>query len=114
MNSKNKSSPETWAEQWIEDQLILRGWKTLRLKVPMYQGDLLAEKKGRTAKFGVKCRKLPTLQGQELQVFLGFHFHKKGSGGFLILHFNKPEWILTADAKKQFDEIFGSPNNYEQ
>lgn len=111
MNSKNKSSSVTWAEQWIEDQLILRGWKTLRLKVPMYQGDLLAEKKGRMARLGIQCRKLPTLQGQELQVYLGFHFHTKGSGDFLIFHFAESKSSLTHDAMNQFNERFGNPEH---
>jgi hypothetical protein len=114
MNKKNQRYPVVWVEEWLEDQLNQRGWNTLRLKTPLHQGDMLAEKNNISTKIGVKSRKVLTTNGEVLQVYLGFHFHKKSSGDFLILHFNKPEWKLSAEAKKQLDEKFGSSNNYEQ
>lgn len=109
MNKKNQRSPVIWAEKWVEQQLNIRGWQTHRIKMPIHQGDLLAVKNRRTAKIGVQCRMLKTQKSEEMQVYIGFHFHKNGSSDFLILHFNEPNWMLTTKVIKQLNQKFGKP-----
>jgi hypothetical protein len=107
MDKKKQRIPVIWVENWLEEQLIQRGWNTRRLKNPLYQGDLLAEKNNACAKIGVKSRKIFYEDGEELQVFLGFHFQKKGTEDFLILQFNNSPWVITDDALIRFNQKFG-------
>jgi hypothetical protein len=107
MENNNQINYVFCPENWVESEMIQRGWKTLRLKLPLHQGDILAVKNSIRVKISVKSRKILSKHKEELHVYIGFHFHELGTGDFIILIFENNNLLFPKKTKTKLDEKFG-------